>query len=189
MRVLIVDAFGADQLGKPLLDTATAVLERSGHDVHRVDLEASAFPMVMTTEERRRYDDIGNNVSCPQVMASIEEIQAAQAVVFGFHTTMHTIPAHLKGWLERAMLPGVAFVFNENNSVRPGLTSLRRVGTIATTPHGRRASVAAGNPARRTITRSFRANCGPRVRSTYVSIQNRDLSGGAARVERAFSRW
>lgn len=188
MRVLIIDAFRADQAGKPLLDTATAALTSSGHDVRRIDLEASGFPMVMTEEERRRYDDIGNNICCPHVATSVEEVQAAQAVIFGYQTTVHTIPAHLKGWLERSMLPGVAFVFNEDNKVRPGLGSLRRLGAITTTPHGRRATWAAGDPGRRTIMRSFRANCGPRVRGTYVSIHDSDATGNA-RVERAFSRW
>lgn len=189
MRVLIVDAFRADQAGKPLIDTATAALTGAGHEVHRIDLEASGFPMVMTEEERRCYDDVGDNICCPHVAASVEETQAAQAVIFGYQTTVHTIPAHLKGWLERSMLPGVAFVFNEDNKVRPGLGSLRRLGAITTTPHGRRATWSAGNPGRRTIMRSFRANCGFRVRSTYVSIQDRDLADGDARVERAFRRW
>ncbi len=53
MRILMVDAFRADQPGKPLLDTASAELTGSGHDVHRIDLEASGFPMFMIEEERR----------------------------------------------------------------------------------------------------------------------------------------
>ena len=189
MRVLIVDAFRADQAGKPLIDAADAVLSASGHDVHRVDLEASGFPMFMTSEERIRYHEEGDNICCPHVAASAEQVKAADAVLFGYHTTLHTIPAHLKGWLERTMVPGVGFVLNDKNKVRPGLTSVRRIGAVATTPHGRRATLLAGDNGRRTLMRSFRANCSSRCRRTYVSIHDPQISSGAERVERAFNRW
>ncbi len=189
MRVLMVDAFRAHEPGKPLLDTASAVLTGSGHDVHRLDLEASAFPMFMTEEERRCYHDEGDNICCPHVAASVEQVQAAEAVIFGYHTTLHMIPAHLKGWLERTMLPGVGFVLNDKNKVRPGLAGVRRVGAITTTPHGRRATWSAGDGGRRTLMRSFRANCSSRCRRTYVSVRDSGLAVGADQVERAFTRW
>jgi len=189
MRVLIVDAFRADQPGKSLLDTAAATLAAAGYDVHRIDLEASGFPMFMTAEERVRYHEEDNNICCPHVEASVAQIKAADAVVFGYQTTLHTIPPHLKGWLERTMLPGVAFVLNEKNKVRPGLSGVRRIGAITTTPHRRRATWTAGDNGRRTLMRSFRANCNARCRRTYVSIHDSALDAGAARVERAFRRW
>lgn len=187
MRVLIVDAFRSDQPGKPLLDVATRALESSGHEVRRIDLEASGFPMFMTAEERRRYHEVDDNVCCPHVEASVVEIRAANAILFGYHTTMHTIPAHLKGWLERTMVPGVGFVLNESNKVRPGLAAVRRVGAITTTPHGRWATLSAGDCGRRTLMRSFRANCGSRCRRTYVSVHETTIDVG--RVEHAFRRW
>lgn len=189
MRILMVDAFRADQPGKALLDTASGALMASGHDVHRVDLEASAFPMFMTEEERRCYHDEGSNICCPHVATSVEELQSAQAVLFGYHTTLHTVPAHLKGWLERTMVPGVGFVLNDNNKVRPGLANVRRIGAVTTTPHGRRATWSAGDGGRRTLMRSFRANCSSRCRRTYVSVRVSDITAGVSRVERAFTRW
>lgn len=189
MRVLVIDAFRADQPGKPLLEAAAGVLTASGHDVHRIDLEASGFPMFMTAEERRRYHDVDDNVCCPHVAASVEQIKAAEAVLFGYRTTLHTVPAHLKGWLERTMLPGVGFVLNDDNKVRPGLSSVRRIGAVTTTPHDRRATLLAGDNGRRTLMRSFRANCSSRCRRTYVAIRDSEVAAGAGRVEEAFSRW
>ncbi len=145
--------------------------------------------MVMTTEERVRYHDEDDNICCPHVAASVEHVKAADAVLFGYQTTLHTIPAHLKGWLERTMVPGVGFVLNENNKVRPGLASVRRIGAVTTTPHGRRATLLAGDNGRRTLMRSFRANCNPRCRRTYVSIQDPQIASGSDRVKRAFNRW
>jgi len=145
--------------------------------------------MFMTAEERLRYHDEGDNICCPHVAASADQLKKADAVLFGFQTTLHTIPAHLKGWLERTMVPGVGFVLNDKNKVRPGLTSVRRIGAITTTPHDRRATLLGGDNGRRTLMRSFRANCNPRARRTYVSVHDKKLAEGAQRVEQAFSRW
>ena len=192
MRVLVVDAFAADQPGKRLLDHGIAHLADRGHEIDRVDLVASGFPRFMTEEERRRYHD-ADNVCCPHVEASVRMARAADAVLFGYHTTMFTIPAHLKGWLERTMLPGVAFVFDDRQRVRPGLTSVRRVGAITTTPHPRSTMRSVGDNGRRTLMRSFRANCGRRCRRSFVSVNDVDLAadvdGATARVERALARW
>lgn len=189
MRVLVIDAFRQGQPGKGLLGAAVKTLTGSGHEVHQIDLEASGFPMVMTEEERRRYHDVGDNICCPHVAASAEQVTAADAVLFGYPTTLHTVPAHLKGWLERTMVPGVGFVLNDEHKVRPGLPSVRRVGAVTTTPHGRRATLRAGDSGRRTLMRSFRANCSPRCRRTYVAIGDDAVESSIGRVEKAFSRW
>lgn len=192
MQILMVDAFPEGAPGKRLLDIAVASLERRGHDIERVDLLASSFPPFMTERERRRYHN-DDNVCCPHVETSLALVRSAEAVLFGYPTTMFTVPAHLKGWLERAMLPGVAFVLNEKNKVRPGLVSVRRVGAITTTPHDRSTMRSVGDNGRRTLMRSFRANCASRCRRTFVSIHEpvvaSDPNRAAQRVERALSSW
>ena len=45
-------------------------------------------------------------------------------LVFVYPTWWSGLPAILKGWLERVMVPGVGFVFDEQTGkVRPGLRS------------------------------------------------------------------
>lgn len=189
MRVLAVDGFRAHQAGKQLLTAAIETLDAAGHDVHRLDLEASDFSPFMSEDERRRYHDVEDNICAPDVAASVELLLDADAVVFGYETTVHTLPAHLKGWLERTLVPGVGFVLNEHNKVRPGLSSVRRVGAVTTTPHRRRATLLAGDGGRRTLMRSFRANCAARCKRTFVSVHDQDLSNGRHRVARAFGSW
>lgn len=189
MQVLIVDAFREGQPGKPLLDHAAVLLASAGHSVRRTDPAAEGFVPFMSEEERRRYHDEGDNICAVDVERAASELRAADAVLFGYHTTLHTIPAHLKGWLERTMVPGVGFVLNENNKVRPGLGSVRRIGAITTTPHGRRATLAARDGGRRTLMRSFRANCAPRCRRTFLSIPVDDADAAAPRVTRALRSW
>ena len=38
----------------------------------------------------------------------------------------------LRGWLERVFVPGVAFDFDDNGKLRPGLTHIRRIIGIST---------------------------------------------------------
>lgn len=189
MRVLVVDAFHADQRGKRLVDHATTVLLSRGHGVDRIDLLAIDFPRFMTEEERRRYHDVGDNICCPHVEASVESVRAAEAVLFAYPTTMFTIPAHLKGWLERTMVPGVGFVLNEKHQVRPGLPAVRRLGAITTTPHDRATMRSVGDNGRRTIMRSFRANCASRCRRSFLSIHEARVDRAATDVTRTLSRW
>lgn len=189
MRVLVVDAYRDDQPGKVLLTTALATLASAGHELQHLDLGASGFSPFMTEAERRSYETVGGNIIADDVKASVEQIRAADAIVFGYHTTARTVPALLKGWLERTMVPGVGFVLNADNKVRPGLTSVRRLGAVTTTPHDRKATLVAGDAGRRTLMRSFRANCGPRCQSTFVSIHVDEVATGGNRIERAFRRW
>lgn len=189
MRVLVVDSFARDEPGKHLVDHAVQLLIARGHGLDRIDLLGTDFPRFMTEEERRRYHDVGDNVCCPHVAASVESIRAADAVLFGYPTTMFTIPAHLKGWLERTMLPGVGFVLNERHQVRPGLPSVRRIGAITTTPHSRTRMRAVGDNGRHTLMRSFRANCASRCRRSFLSVADVDIADGVRRVERTFRAW
>lgn len=189
MRVLAVDAFDHDEPGKALVDHAVDLLTARGHTVDRIDLGASGFPRFMTEEERRCYHDVGDNVCCPHVESSVESVRAAEAVLFGYPTTVFTIPALLKGWLERTMLPGVGFVLNEKHQVRPGLPAVHRIGAITTTPHSRATMRSVGDNGRHTLMRSFRANCASRCRRSFLSVGEADVDEAGRRVERTFSRW
>ena len=188
MRVLVVDAFAEDQAGRALLERAAETLVANGNVVDRLDLLGSGFPVFMTEEERRRYHDV-ENICCPHVEDSVERVRDAEAVLFGYPTTMFTIPSHLKGWLERTMLPGVAFVLNDKHQVRPGLPAIRRVGAVTTTPHNRRAMRVAGDNGKRTLMRSFRSNCAKFCRRTFVSVNDADIAMAEERVRKAFGRW
>jgi putative NADPH-quinone reductase len=188
MKVLVVDAFAEDQAGRALVDAAVETLAVNGNAVDRLDLRGSGFPVFMTEEERRRYHD-ADNICCPHVQDSVDRVRDAEAVLFGYPTTMFTIPSHLKGWLERTMLPGVAFVLNEKHQVRPGLPEIRRVGAVTTTPHDRRAMRMAGDNGKRTLMRSFRGNCAKVCRRTFVSIHDADIPRADPEVRRAFRQW
>ena len=53
--------------------------------------------------------------------------------MFVYPTWWSGLPAILKGWLERVMVPGVGFTFDSRTGkVKPGLTHVRRIVGIST---------------------------------------------------------
>ena len=57
-----------------------------------------------------------------------EIIKQAEALVFVYPTWWSTMPAILKGWLERVLVPGVGFVFDEQHTcaARPHASAAHR---------------------------------------------------------------
>ena len=70
-------------------------------------------------------------------------VKQAEALVFVYPTWWSTMPAILKGWLERVMVPGVGFVLDEKQHVRRGLKQVRRIVGIST--YGSLAAVREGD--------------------------------------------
>src|SRR5262245_456065 len=99
-------------------EAAKRGLERGGHDVPVLDLYAMGFHPAMTLEERDAYHG-DEPVLDPLVAESVAAVRDAQMLVFAYPTWWSSLPAMLKGWLEKTMVPGVAFVFDAQNRVRP----------------------------------------------------------------------
>jgi putative NADPH-quinone reductase len=76
----------------------------------------------------------------------------------------------LKGWLERVMVPGVAFVFDEAGKVQSALTHVQRIVGISTYGSPRRYVRSINDNGRRTLTRALRLTCGIRTRCRWLSL-------------------
>ena len=114
-----------------LRDAAVRGLERAGHDVSVVDLTKDGFNPVMSRNEWEQY--IATEDIVPQSLEPyVVQLQAAQIVVFVYPTWWGGLPALLKGWIERTMLPGVAFKLNTKKKVRPALTQVRHIVVVST---------------------------------------------------------
>jgi NAD(P)H dehydrogenase (quinone) len=186
MRVLLLDAFPTDSPDRAVFDAAMATLGDGGHDVdHRV-LAGGPFETFMSTEERAVYHE-----DSPLVTAeTIEEaagLKAADALLFCYPTTIFTTPAVLKSWFERVLVPGVAFVIDDKERVRPGMRNIRRLGAVTTTVHGAADTRRARDAGRRTTTWNVRLSCHPLCRRTFVSVEAG--SPDTSKVRRALARW
>ncbi len=148
-------------------------LEASGHDVVVHDLYAEGFRAAMSADEREAYHgDVP--VIDPLVIEHITDLRDAHTLVFVYPTWWSSLPAMLKGWLERVMVPGVGFVFDERHKVRPGLTNVKRLVGIATYGSSWRSVKLINDNGRRTILRALRLSTSVRTRSTWLPLYGMD---------------
>lgn len=167
MRVLLLDAYEPDDPDRAVADVAVEALGGRGHEVDRLDLAGTE--QFMSAAEHAAYHSDEPVVS-DDVRDSVDRLRRAGGLLFCYPTMAFTVPARLKGWLERTLVPGVGFVFDRNHRIRRGMTNIRRVGAVTTSPHDRRARMRARDGGRRTTVRTMRLCSHSRCRVTFVSL-------------------
>ena len=183
MHALVVVAHpSADSFCHALAGRAVAGLRAAGHEVTVLDLYAEGFRTAMSAEERAAYHG-EEPILDPMVQRHADEVLAADALVFVYPTWWSGLPAILKGWLERVLVPGVGFRFDDNGKVRPGLGRVRHLVGISTYGSPRSYVRVINDNGRRTITRALRLSCGLRVRSHWHGLYAIDTSTAADRAE------
>lgn len=182
MLALIVVAHpSTDSYGHALARRAEVGLLAAGHEVVVLDLYALGFRVAMTAAERHAYHG-ELPILDPMIAEHAALVQRAEALVFVYPTWWSGLPAIMKGWLERVLVPGVGFVFDERtNKVRPGLGQMRRLVGISTYGSPRSYVRFVNDNGRRTITRALRMSCGVRVRTSWLGLYAIDTSTPADR--------
>ncbi len=168
-------------------------LERAGHHVTALDLYALGFAPAMSRAERAAYHGDAPLID-PMTAHHAQLLQRAETVVFVYPTWWSGPPAILKGWLERVLVPGVAFRFDSRGKVRPSLTNIRRIVGISTYGSSWKYVKLVNDGGRRMLTRGLRLNCGWRTSTTWLGLYSIDTRGDAERaafldrVERSMAR-
>lgn len=184
MLTLVVVAHpSTDSYCRAVATRADAGLRSAGHDVVVLDLYELGFRIAMTPDERYAYHG-DSPILDPMVAEHAALVQRAEAIVFVYPTWWSGLPAMLKGWLERVMVPGVGFVLDERtNKVRPGLGQIRRLVGISTYGSPRWYVRLVNDNGRRIVTRALRMSCGLRVRTSWLGLYAIDTSTTAQRSE------
>ena len=152
MRVLVVYCHPVEtSFHAALHQEVLRNLHVAGHQVDDWDLYAESFDPVMTREERLGYHEVPSNRL--KVQAHIDRIQRAEAIVFCFPTWCFGLPAMLKGWFDRLLMPGVAFDISDPANVKPMLTHIRRISAVVTYGRPRWMAWYMGDPPRKIVTR------------------------------------
>ncbi|MPY92995.1 MAG: flavodoxin family protein [Acidimicrobiia bacterium] len=182
MRALVVWAHPQlDSFSGALCRTATSALERAGHDVEVLDLYRDGFDPVMSREEWQAYRRCESRLD-EVTGAHAAAVAAAELLVFVYPTWWSGLPAILKGWLERVLVPGVAFEVVPGKGIRPRLTDLRHLVGVSTYGATRPAILLQGDAGRRMVLRSLRLSCGPRCRSTWLGLYDIERTTRAQRA-------
>ncbi len=175
MRAVLVHCHPvADSFSSALRDAAIRGLRNAGHDLTVLDLAAESFRSVMTRGEWAAYMAGTHEVS-EDIAHHVDAVRNAEMLVFVYPTWWSGLPAQLKGWLERVMLPGVAFNM-QNDRIRPALGHVRRIVVVSTYGSPWIYVKAVNDNGRRTLTRALRAATGWRARCRHFGLYAMDTS-------------
>jgi NAD(P)H dehydrogenase (quinone) len=135
---------------------ALDALAAAGHQVDLLDLYAEHFDPVLSEEGRRHYHDISRNRIGLETY--VARLTSAEALVLQFPTWCFGLPAMLKGFFDRMIMPGVAFDLSDPSHVKPTLRNSN--ATCVGSPAARRAptimrSITSTLPRRRSAWRSW----------------------------------
>lgn len=123
MRALVVHAHPEPRaFGAALRDRAVAQLRADGHEVAISDLYAMGFDPVATERDFavRRFEDrlfydreqkhaVAHDALAPDIRAELDKVAACDLLVLSFPLWWFSVPAILKGWVDRVFVSGVAY--------------------------------------------------------------------------------
>lgn len=174
MRVLVIYCHpNPESFNAAIRDTVLEALRESGHEARLIDLYGRGFNPVMSMADLQVYNEEGKNLDPFRDQA--DDLLWAEAVIFIYPTWWFNVPAMLKGWLERVLVPGFAFEMpTAQRDHLPKLTNIRRIVALTTCGATPWLSWIVGQPGRRTLLRGFRAVCHPLSKTKYIAIYRMD---------------
>jgi NAD(P)H dehydrogenase (quinone) len=148
------------------------VLDRlavAGADVRLRDLYAEGFAAALSEAEWLGY--AGAPANRETVRRDVADLEWCDTLIFVYPTWWYGLPGMLKGWLDRVLLPGVAFEMpqGEGQTIRPGLNHVTRLAVFTTCGASRWLTYMVGAPGKRTILRGVRLLCAPRCRTAFAA--------------------
>ncbi len=106
--------------------------------------------------------------------------------MFCFPVWCFGLPAILKGWFDRVLMPGVSFDISDPAHVKPALTHLKRVAAVTSYGRPRWMAFLMGDPPRKVIKRYLRVLTGGKAKIDYwayyhMNVATRRRSSGTWR--------
>lgn len=183
MRALVVYCHPkGNSFNAAVRDLVVAKLDAAGAEVRVADLYARGFQPVLTGEEWEGYLSAPDN--CAPVQREVADLRWCDTLIFVYPTWWYGLPAMLKGWLDRVLLPDVAFLMPDgvNKTIRPGLHHIERLGVFTTCGASWWLTAVVGAPGRRTLMRGVGFLCHPRKRAVFAAHYLMDSSTPESRA-------
>jgi NAD(P)H dehydrogenase (quinone) len=174
MRILAVFCHPApESFQRSIFDELTGQLERSGHELRRIDLYAEAFDPVLSPDAWRAHQRSEEHRD--GLEAHIAALCEAEGLVLVYPTWWYGLPAMLKGWFDRVWQPGVAFTIEGGAFQTRCLTRITRFAVITTCGSpGWFIERVVGDPARRQLMRGLKLQLARGARSCWRPIYGVD---------------
>lgn len=183
MRALVVYTHPRpDSFTAAIRDVVLDRLGAAGAEARLLDLYAEGFNPVMGHDELGDHFDEAKNQA--GLEAHVDHLMWCDTLIFVYPTWWYGMPAMLKGWLDRAFLPGVAFKMPsaEGEDIAPGLGHITRLGVFTTCGASWWLTRMIGAPGRRTLLRGVRLLCAKRCKTAFAAHYLMDSSTQASRT-------
>ena len=177
MRALVIYCHPSPgSFNSAVRDVVCAKLREAGSEVRLRDLYAEGFQPILTQQELENYLDPEHNAK--PVAWDAEALRWCDTLIFVYPTWWYGPPAMLKGWLDRVMLPDVAFLMPDpdNVTIRPALQQITRLGVFTTCGASYWLTSLIGAPGKRTLLRGVGYLCSPNRRSVFAAHYLMDSS-------------
>jgi len=178
VKVLVVLAHPSQESFVSFLcSEVVAELSSGGHEIRHHDLWAENFNPVFTPYERLNHvGDVAEKLNeLPELRQHIEDLQWCDALVLVYPTWWSGQPAILKGWFDRVLMNGVAWVLPEGAArIRPLLTNVKRLVVVTTHGSSKFVNALEGESGKRTAFRSVRLMLHRRVRCEWIAMYGVD---------------
>ncbi|MGB2202208.1 MAG: NAD(P)H-dependent oxidoreductase [Pseudooceanicola atlanticus] len=184
MRALVVYSHPREgSFTSAVRDAVVDKLTDFGAEVRLLDLYKMGFDPVLSAREHEDYLEPGINRKTLE--DHVEPLEWCDTLIFVYPTWWYGLPAMIKGWLDRVMLPGVAFDMPqaENDTIGPGLTQITRLGVFTTCGASWWLTRLIGAPGRRTILRGVRLLCAKRCKTAFAAHYLMDSSSDTSRAK------
>ena len=185
MRIQVVHCHPlTESYDHALFRTIVATLKTNGHDVTATDLYRENFQPAMTEAERRSY--MGNHYDRSAIARYAKILKSVDGVILCFPHWWFSMPAMLKGWVDRVWGPGIAFTYDpKDNHLAPALGNIRLFGVV--TSYGSPwwiVHLFAGNAGHKVLMRGMRPLCARDARTFYMA--HYDMDHSTAKTRQAF---
>ncbi len=196
LRVLLVVAHPLDNaFAKAAAARIRATLEHRGIEVDMIDLYADDFDPRLTGAERRGYFTTPYDSSA--VAGYVARLKRAEKLVFVFPQWWFNLPAILKGFFDRVLVPGVAFDHASGGGpLIPRLTHVDALWVVSSTGAPWRVTrLYMCDPVRRQIARGIKAFVSSKASFRMLTLYDMDrmterrAAAFLDRLEQAFRRF
>ena len=112
-------------------------LKKGGHACKIINLDKDGFDPVMRTKDLKAFAELGRGMTeslmdlDPIVLRYKKKLEWAERIVMIFPIWWMTLPAMMKGFVDKVIFPGVAYEM-EDGRLRSRLRNLRQVTVITT---------------------------------------------------------
>ncbi len=163
-------------------DVVTQRLQHAGAEYRLRDLYAEGFQPVLTDPEWTGY--LNSPTNRTPVDEHCRDVEWCDTLIFVYPTWWYGLPAMLKGWLDRVLLPDVAFLMPDevNKTIRPGLQHITHLAIFTTCGASWWLTRLVGAPGKRQLMRGVGWLCKPFHRTVFAAHYLMDSSTPSSRA-------